>query len=75
MDAEWCVGYLNILIGQTEIKHLQVMNNDMPQFLKKSRKIENTQQREIHESVILNIFSIFSSIFVKFWKKHPYSLH
>ena len=55
MDAEWCFGYSNILIGQTEIKHLQVMNNDMPQFLKKSRKIENTQQREIHESVILNI--------------------
>ena len=25
MDAEWCVGYLNILIGQTEIKHFQVI--------------------------------------------------
>ena len=44
-----CWGYLNILIGQTEIKHLLVCNDNMPQFLEKNYKAEKSRLFESQE--------------------------
>ena len=58
MDAEGCVGYLNILIGQTDIKNLLVCNNNMPQFLEKNYKAEKSRLFEFLDGYSREIFGV-----------------